>query len=134
GGIAERGVQHGAILGRVDVLARQHRAEALGDARLLRKVNERREDLVGDEVLREVDVQIGEAQRESLGASGILIEPRAKVGREAVAELEQLVPGRGLGGIHGRGHASNLPARQTSPEAGRKHPYMTVYDAARDAT
>lgn len=38
----EGGVQHGTILGRVDVLARQHRGEALGDAGLLGELNQGR--------------------------------------------------------------------------------------------
>ena len=60
GGPAQRGVQHGAILGRVDVLAREHRGVALGDAGLLGEPHERGEDLVGHEVLRQIDVQVAE--------------------------------------------------------------------------
>ena len=57
---AQRGVQHGAVFGRVDVLAGEHRGVALGDAGLLGELHERGEDLVGDEVLRQVDVQVAE--------------------------------------------------------------------------
>ena len=70
---AQRGVQDGAILGRVDVLAREHRGVALGDAGLLGQAHERGEDLVGHEVLRQVDVQVGQLMREALDAVGVVV-------------------------------------------------------------
>ena len=54
----QRGVQHRAILGDVDVLARQHGVSPLRHADLLGEVDQGIQDLAGHQVLRQVDVQV----------------------------------------------------------------------------
>ena len=59
----ERGVQHGPVLGDVDVLAGEHRVAALGQPDLLAEIDQRGQDLRGDQVLGQVDVQVAGGDR-----------------------------------------------------------------------
>ena len=56
-GLAQRDVQHRALLGRVDDVAAEHRRDALANAALARELDEQAHRLVGDAVLRVVEVQ-----------------------------------------------------------------------------
>ena len=51
----QRDVEHGAVLGDVDPLAREHRVAPLRDPRLLGERDEQPQRLVGDAVLRVVE-------------------------------------------------------------------------------
>ena len=84
-GAAQRGVEHRAVLGGTDVLAGEHGGVVLGDAGLLGEGDQRGEDLVGDEVLRQVDVQVAERKAEALDPAGAPGEPRPQIGGEGVA-------------------------------------------------
>lgn len=55
--VAQRNVQHGAVLGRVDVLAREHVVPRLLEPGLTRELHQRREHRLVDEVLAQVDEQ-----------------------------------------------------------------------------
>ena len=112
GRAAEGGVQHRAVLGGVDVVAAQHRGEALGDAGLLGQAHERGDDTIVDEVLRQVDVQVGELEAETVDAPRIGGEPAAQIGDERLAQCGELGPGGGGGGIDRRGHALTLARRR----------------------
>ena len=56
---AQRGVQHGPVLGDVDVLAGEHRGDPLAQPGPLGERDERRDGLVGDQVLAVVEVELG---------------------------------------------------------------------------
>ena len=75
----QRDVKHGAVLGDVDVLAAEHRVAALGEPALLGQRDEQRERLVGDPVLRVVEVE----------ARGLGGQPLAalRIGGEQVAQV-----------------------------------------------
>jgi hypothetical protein len=61
-------VEHRPVLGDVDVLAREHRVAALGDARVRGELQQQRQRLVGDQVLRVVEVELtASAVRRFLG-------------------------------------------------------------------
>ena len=91
-GAAQRGVQDGAVLGDVDVLARVHAVAQLQDAGLLSEGEEVAHQRGAHEVLRQVDVQVGSIEGESLGAVGVVREQLAQVGIEVVGQLVERVP------------------------------------------
>ena len=91
-GAAQRGVQDGAVLGDVDVLARVHAVAQLQDAGLLSEGEEVAHQRGAHEVLRQVDVQVGRVEGESLGAVGVVREQLAQVGIEVVGQLVERVP------------------------------------------
>ena len=72
-------VKDGAVLGRVDVLAAEHRLTALGEPGLRREGGEQGDRLVGDPVLRVVEV-------EAHGLGGQALPP-VRIGGEQVAEV-----------------------------------------------
>ena len=66
---AQRDVQHGAVLGDVDLLAAEHRVDALAQARLARPAaTQQPQRLVGDAVLRVVEVEAGGLERSAAPA------------------------------------------------------------------
>ena len=75
-------MEHGAVLGDVDPLAREHRVAALGDACLLGERDEQPQRLVGDAVLRVVEEEAGRLGGEPLRP--------ARVGCEEVAQVRSL--------------------------------------------
>ena len=124
---AQRDVQDRTVLGHVDVVAAEHRVDALAEARLDREVEQQPEGLVGDAVLRVVEVQPGGLGREAGAPVGVVGEELAQVagGQPGVVQREG-VPGRGLrrgsGGVaHGVASSSirsvQPPMSPTSPDA-----------------
>src|SRR4029079_18493713 len=75
---AQRGVQHGALLGDVDLLAGEHRVTPGLDAGRGGDSDEGVEDGVVDQVLGEVDAQVGRLQQVAVGPTGIRIEQVAQ--------------------------------------------------------
>ncbi len=67
----QRHVQHRAVLGDVDVLAREHRFASLLDAALAGQLAEQQQGLVADPVLREVEVEAGAVGDQALAALGV---------------------------------------------------------------
>ena len=65
---AQRHVQHGAVLGDVDLLAAEHGVDALAQAALRGEVQQQAQRLVGDAVLGVVQVQADRLSREALAA------------------------------------------------------------------
>ena len=77
---AQRHVQHGAVLGDVDLLAAEHGVDPRAQARLLGQLRRSsRERLVGDAVLRVVEVEAGRLGGQALAALGIVGEELAQV-------------------------------------------------------
>ena len=99
-GQPQRGVQHGAILGDVDVLAAEHRGAAPRQVDLVGEPQQGRDDVVGDEVLGEVHAEVSEVEGELLRAARVGREPGAEVGHEGVLERVQVGPGGGGGGVN----------------------------------
>ena len=85
-------MQDGAVLGDVDVLARVHAVAQFEDAGLLGEGEEVAHQRGAHEVLRQVDVQVGSIEGESLGAVGVVREQLAQVGIEVVGQLIERVP------------------------------------------
>ena len=106
----QRDVEHGAVLGDVDVLAAEHRVPALGDAALVGELREQLQRLVGDPVLRVVEEEAGALGDQPLAAVGILGEQVAQVPLAdlAVVLLEGL-PGRALPELRFRATAAAYP-------------------------
>ena len=77
----QRHVEDGAVLGDVDVLAGEHRFAALLDAALAGQLAEQHQRLVGDPVLREVEVEAGAVGDQALAA--------LRVGGEEVAQVRR---------------------------------------------
>ncbi len=76
----QRHVQHGAVLGDVDVLAGEHRFAARLDAALAGQLAEQDQRLVSYTVLGEVEVEAGAVGDEALAAFGVGGEELAQVG------------------------------------------------------
>ena len=90
----QRDVQRRAILGRVDVLAAVHRVAAPCHVSRRRERDEQPHGLLGDEVLREIGVDAGGLERESLDASRVGGEELAQVAVAHVRVMtDELPPG-----------------------------------------
>ena len=76
---AQGDMQNGALLGDVDLIAREHSVDVLAQAGLLRKLQEQPHGLAGDAVLRVVEVETQGLQREAFATLGILGEELPKV-------------------------------------------------------
>ena len=75
----QRDVEHGPVLGDVDVLAGEHRFAPFVDAALGGEVAEQQQRLVDDPVLREVEVEAGAVGDEALAARRVGVEEVAQV-------------------------------------------------------
>ena len=110
---AQRGVQHGAVLGVVDVHAGVHGLGALVELDGLGEVGEQLEGLRLDEVLGQVEVQVAGVEAQLLDALGIVGEPLLEadaLALQLVVVLLQRGPLRGLGGVNRRidGHSEQV--------------------------
>ena len=91
-GHPQRHVQHGPVLGHVDVLAAEHGVPALGHAGLLGQRHEQPHGLVGDPVLGVVQVEPGRLGGQPLAPARVPGEQLAQVlpGDLVVVPLERL--------------------------------------------
>ena len=78
-GCAQRDVQDGTVLGDVDLVAAEHGVDAVAQTRPVRERDEQAERLVGDAVLRVVEVDTVDLDGELLTALGIVGEQVAEV-------------------------------------------------------
>ena len=76
---AQRHVQHRAVFRDVDLLAAEHGVDPLAQAGLLRQLQQEPQRLVGDAVLRVVEVEAGGLRRQPLAACGIVREELAEM-------------------------------------------------------
>ena len=83
-------MEHRAVLGDVDAVSAEHRLRALGEAGLLGQLHQEPQSLVGDPVLRVVEVETGSLDTEARTSCRIL--------REEVAQKVELVA-RAVAGI-----------------------------------
>ena len=102
-GRAQRDVQDGTVLGHVDLLAREHRVDAGPETGGVGQRQEEADGLVGQAVLRVVEVQAVDLEGEPLAARAVLREQLAEVHvlDRLVVRLERL-PFGGAGDRHGR--------------------------------
>ena len=86
----QRDVEHGPVLGDVDPLAPEHRLSALGQPALGGERREQAESLVGDPVLRQVEVEARRLGDQPLAAARVVGEQVAQVasGELRVVALE----------------------------------------------
>ncbi len=95
--VAEGDVEDGAVLGAVDLLAREHPVAPVEHARLPGQIEEELHRLLGDAVLRVVDEHVGHLEREALEALRVGGEEIAHVHRQhRVAVGGERPPGRGF--------------------------------------
>ncbi len=114
----ERGVQHRAVLTGVQVRTAQHRAETIAHTGLVGEGDQSVEDLGGDEVLGQVDVQVAHRAREITRAIGVGGEPATQVGIETLPQSGEAGPGGGGGGIDRRSHGTHASDLGRSPRRG----------------
>ena len=74
GQVAQRHMQHGAILSGIDVLAGEHRRALLFQSRLAGKADEVREIVRAKRAFGEVDEQIVELRRKAVEAAAVRVE------------------------------------------------------------
>ena len=99
--VAQRDVQHGAIFGVVDLLAREHRVDPGLDAGVDSQLLQQRQGLIVDAVLRIVKLDAGRFGDIAFSARGILSEDFAQVKRRPLlGQGGECGPGGGLCGVH----------------------------------
>ena len=81
-GTAQRGVQNRAVLGHVNMFACEHSIAAFGEVHLFGEFEQKLHGLFGNEVLREVYVQVCGIKTKFLGARRILLEPGSQIRSE----------------------------------------------------
>ena len=113
GRAAERGVQHGPVLGDVDVRTGEHLLDPPREADLISKLEEQFHGAVADQVLGQVHVQVRGAEAVPLRTVGLGVEPGAQVRGEGVLVGVQAGPGAGAGGVDRcGGHCSSSGGRR----------------------
>ena len=101
---AQRHVEHGAFLRDVDLLAAEHGVDAGAQAAVLGEADEQRERLVGDAVLRIIEIDARGLERQPFAALRIAREQLAEMhGADAPVVLFERLPGRLLGESPGAG-------------------------------
>ena len=98
-GGAECGVENGAVLGRVDLVATEHRIDAVAEAGGIGQRDEIGNGLLGDDIFRVVEKEAGGFELELRGAVGVRSKEFAEVGEGLALGLEGL-PGWLLGDVH----------------------------------
>ena len=76
---AQRDVQHRALLGHVDLVATEHRFDSPAQSRLLGELQQQAQRLVGDAVLRVVEVDPRRIDRQALTAIWVALKQVSKV-------------------------------------------------------
>ena len=76
---AQRGVQNGAVLGGIDVLAGEHGVAALLELHLAGKIAQQLDGLIGHQVLGQIEVKVAGVKAQLVHALGIGGEPGLEV-------------------------------------------------------
>ena len=104
-------MKDGAVLGDVDVFTGVHRITTLGDVRLFGKLEEGVPDLVGEKILRHIDVQVGNVEGVALSTLGVNVKQAAQLVRpvnEVGFQIGELSPCGGGRSVDGSLHNSSL--------------------------
>ena len=108
GRAAQGRVEDGAVLGDVDVLAGVHGVTVARDVYLLGELDQGVADIVGQQVLGQIDVEVPQLVGEALGALRVVGEPGAQVRGHGVVELGEAFPGGRGGGVNRIQHGYSL--------------------------
>src|SRR5215207_9459231 len=100
--VPQCGVEYGAVLGDVDVRAREHLVPPLLEPDLARQLDEGAEDRVVDEVLGQVDMQVARVEGEPVNPARVLVEHAAQIGCACGREVGQACPRGGRRRVHGQ--------------------------------
>ena len=112
---SQRGMEHGAILGRVDPLAGDHRGEAVSETDLVRQGDEVVENRSRHALLGQVDRQVGDRERHAIDSTRVVVEEPAEVEIvEGGGVALEGAPRIGERGIHGPMFAGS-DAKQPDP-------------------
>ena len=98
----ERRVQDRPVLGDVDVLAPEHGVAPPGQLHLLGQLEERAEDGIVEQRLRQVDDQVTRGEGQPADPVGVVGEPGAQVGGEVGGEALEPRPRRRRARVHRR--------------------------------
>jgi hypothetical protein len=85
---AQRRVEHGTVLGRVDPLAAEHRVAAAGDVDRAGEIEQQAQRALGGEMLRRVERPAGAVDRHAFGAARILGEEPAQRDRAELVAVD----------------------------------------------
>ena len=107
-GAAQGGVQHGAVLGDVNVLTGEHGLASLLQLDLFGELEQQLKGFGGNQVLGQVDVQFVGGEAELLRAFRVSGKPLAQVRGESLVVSGQSRPGRGGRGVNRSSHGSIL--------------------------
>ena len=105
---AQRDVQHGAIFGCVDLLAAEHRVDPRAQARLFGELQQQLERLVGDAILRVIEVEARRLRRQAFAALGIVGEQLAQVQALDLAGGARRAPSRRVAAVRGVGWCRHI--------------------------
>lgn len=114
GGTTQGGVEHGAVLGGVDVHAGEHGVATLFHPARASKIGEELDRLIGDQVLGQVKVQVTGLERKLTNALGVRGEPVLQadaLGLELVVVSLKRLPSGGLRGVDRSRNGHVLPPR-----------------------
>ena len=84
---SQRDMEDGAVLGRVDPVAAEHRLRALRETGLARELEQEAQRLVGDAVLRVVEIDACALGREPLAAGRVVGEQVAQMEPADVGDM-----------------------------------------------
>ncbi len=113
---AQRGMQHGAILGDVDLVAAEHGVDAGAQAGLPGQLQQQPEGLVGDPVLGIVEIEAAGLQHHALAALGIVCEQRAQMQvLDVLVVAREGLPGRTFGAGDPSGPPCRMRVARTAP-------------------
>ena len=105
---AQRGVQDGAVLGGVDVLAGEHGVAALLELHLAGKIAQQLDGLIGHQVLGQIEVKVAGVKAQLVHAVGVSGEPGLEVdalGLELLLMGLERLPSGGRRSVDGCGNS-----------------------------
>jgi hypothetical protein len=100
-------VQHRPVLGDIDPVPAQHRIAPAGEVDVVGQAHEGREDVGVEEVLGEVDVQVGAVEGELPGTVRVALEGAPQVRGVCRVQALEVVPGWRGSGID-KAHTASL--------------------------
>ena len=122
----QRDVQHGAVLGDVDLLATKHGIDPPTQPGLFGETEEQRQRLIGDPVLRIVEINAGGLRRQPFATAGIARKKLAEMnGADLVMVFFERPPGWPLGdssGADGHGMLSGDGRERQAARRDRARP------------
>ena len=120
---AQRHVEHGPFLRDVDLLAAEHGVDAGAQAAVLREADEQRQRVLGDPVLRIIEIDARGLRGQPFAASRIAREQLAQMhGADVPMVLFERLPGRLVGESAGSDSGHDARRRTVADSHRRKPP------------